>query len=118
CNRVPIVNVPSGLADCGIPAGVQVIGHPFDDRSAFEVAAADQGARTTFLEPSSTQIGHKGSVRDTARVLGRMFDAIEYRGASQDTVEQLAAWSGVPVYNGLTDAWHPTQMLADALTMT
>ncbi|WP_122261252.1 ornithine carbamoyltransferase [Ornithinimicrobium cerasi] len=87
-------------------------------RSAFEVAAADQGARTTFLEPSSTQIGHKESVRDTARVLGRMFDAIEYRGASQDTVEQLAVWSGVPVYNGLTDAWHPTQMLADALTMT
>lgn len=87
-------------------------------RSAFEVAAADQGARTTFLEPSSTQIGHKESVKDTARVLGRMFDAIEYRGASQDTVEQLARWSGVPVYNGLTDAWHPTQMLADALTMT
>lgn len=87
-------------------------------RSAFEVAAADQGARTTFLEPSSTQIGHKESIKDTARVLGRMYDAIEYRGASQTTVEELAQWAGVPVYNGLTDEWHPTQMLADALTMT
>ena len=87
-------------------------------RSAFEVAAADQGAHTTFLEPSSTQIGHKESIKDTARVLGRMFDAIEYRGASQATVEELARYAGVPVYNGLTDEWHPTQMLADALTMT
>jgi ornithine carbamoyltransferase len=87
-------------------------------RSAFEVAAADQGAHTTFLEPSSTQIGHKESIKDTARVLGRMFDAIQYRGASQATVEQLAQYSGVPVYNGLTDEWHPTQMLADALTMS
>jgi ornithine carbamoyltransferase len=87
-------------------------------RSAFEVAAADQGAHTTFLEPSSTQIGHKESTRDTARVLGRMYDAIEYRGASQTTVEELARYAGVPVYNGLTDEWHPTQMLADALTMT
>lgn len=86
-------------------------------RSAFEVAAADQGAATTFLEPSSTQIGHKESIRDTARVLGRMYDAIEYRGAHQETVEELARWAGVPVYNGLTDEWHPTQMLADALTM-
>ncbi|AXH97266.1 ornithine carbamoyltransferase [Ornithinimicrobium avium] len=87
-------------------------------RAAFEVAAADQGAHTTFLEPSSTQIGHKESVRDTARVLGRMYDAIEYRGARQETVEELARHAGVPVYNGLTDEWHPTQMLADALTMT
>lgn len=86
-------------------------------RSAFEVAAADQGACTTFLEPSSTQIGHKESIKDTARVLGRMYDAIEYRGASQETVEELARHAGVPVYNGLTDEWHPTQMLADALTM-
>ncbi len=86
-------------------------------RAAFEVAAADQGAHTTFLEPSSTQIGHKESIRDTARVLGRMYDAIEYRGASQATVEELARSAGVPVYNGLTDEWHPTQMLADALTM-
>jgi ornithine carbamoyltransferase len=87
-------------------------------RAAFEVAAADQGASTTFLEPSSTQIGHKESIRDTARVLGRMYDAIQYRGASQATVEELATYAGVPVYNGLTDEWHPTQMLADALTMT
>ncbi len=86
-------------------------------RSAFEVAAAHQGAATTFLEPSSTQIGHKESVKDTARVLGRMYDAIEYRGVHQATVELLARHAGVPVYNGLTDDWHPTQMLADALTM-
>jgi len=86
-------------------------------RCAFEVAAADQGASTTCLDPSGSQIGHKESVRDTARVLGRMFDAIEYRGDSQDKVEELAAHAGVPVYNGLTDDWHPTQMLADALTM-
>ncbi|MGX4689255.1 ornithine carbamoyltransferase [Streptomyces sp. JNUCC 63] len=87
-------------------------------RCAFEVAAADQGASTTYLDPSGSQIGHKESVKDTARVLGRMFDAIEYRGDGQDTVEELAAHAGVPVYNGLTDAWHPTQMLADVLTMT
>ncbi|SFC35733.1 ornithine carbamoyltransferase [Streptomyces aidingensis] len=86
-------------------------------RCAFEVAAADQGAATTYLDPSGSQIGHKESVKDTARVLGRMFDAIEYRGAGQDTVEELAAHAGVPVYNGLTDDWHPTQMLADVLTM-
>ncbi|MCM3263313.1 ornithine carbamoyltransferase [Streptomyces thermoviolaceus] len=87
-------------------------------RCAFEVAAADQGASTTYLDPSGSQIGHKESVKDTARVLGRMFDAIEYRGDSQATVEELAAHAGVPVYNGLTDDWHPTQMLADVLTMT
>ncbi|MFJ6570995.1 ornithine carbamoyltransferase [Streptomyces sp. NPDC091292] len=87
-------------------------------RCAFEVAAADQGATTTYLDPSGSQIGHKESVKDTARVLGRMFDAIEYRGDSQAAVEELAAHAGVPVYNGLTDDWHPTQMLADVLTMT
>ncbi|MEU5593333.1 ornithine carbamoyltransferase [Streptomyces sp. NPDC020298] len=87
-------------------------------RCAFEVAAADQGAATTYLDPSGSQIGHKESVKDTARVLGRMFDAIEYRGDSQANVEELAAYAGVPVYNGLTDDWHPTQMLADVLTMT
>ncbi|MBK3639274.1 ornithine carbamoyltransferase [Streptomyces sp. MBT33] len=87
-------------------------------RCAFEVAAADQGASTTYLDPSGSQIGHKESVKDTARVLGRMYDAIEYRGDSQQKVEELAAHAGVPVYNGLTDDWHPTQMLADVLTMT
>ncbi|MEU7064354.1 ornithine carbamoyltransferase [Streptomyces sp. NPDC053429] len=87
-------------------------------RCAFEVAAADQGARTTYLDPTGSQMGHKESVRDTARVLGRMFDGIEYRGDSQGTVEELAAHAGVPVFNGLTDDWHPTQMLADVLTMT
>ncbi|MEU8435745.1 ornithine carbamoyltransferase [Streptomyces sp. NPDC029216] len=87
-------------------------------RCAFEVAAADQGAHTTYLDPSGSQIGHKETVRDTARVLGRMFDGIEYRGDSQQAVEELAAYSGVPVFNGLTDDWHPTQMLADVLTMT
>jgi ornithine carbamoyltransferase len=87
-------------------------------RCAFEVAAADQGASTTYLDPSGSQIGHKESVKDTARVLGRMYDGIEYRGDSQHKVEELAAYAGVPVYNGLTDDWHPTQMLADVLTMT
>src|SRR3954462_9124907 len=87
-------------------------------RCAFEVAAHDQGASTTYLDPSGSQIGHKESVRDTARVLGRMYDGIEYRGDSQQNVEELAAYAGVPVYNGLTDDWHPTQMLADVLTMT
>jgi ornithine carbamoyltransferase len=87
-------------------------------RCAFEVAAADQGASTTYLDPSGSQIGHKESFKDTARVLGRMFDAIEYRGDSQPDVEVLAQYAGVPVYNGLTDDWHPTQMLADMLTMT
>jgi ornithine carbamoyltransferase len=87
-------------------------------RCAFEVAAADQGAATTYLDPAGSQIGHKESVKDTARVLGRMFDAIQYRGHGQAVVEELAAFAGVPVYNGLTDEWHPTQMLADVLTMT
>ena len=87
-------------------------------RCAFEVAAAHQGAHTTYLDPTGSQFGHKESVRDTARVLGRMFDAIEYRGSAQATVEELAAHAGVPVYNGLTDDWHPTQMLADVLTIT
>ena len=87
-------------------------------RCAFEVAAADQGASTTYLDPSGSQIGHKESVKDTARVLGRMYDGIEYRGDSQQKVEELAEYAGVPVFNGLTDDWHPTQMLADVLTMT
>ncbi|MDB1088690.1 ornithine carbamoyltransferase [Streptomyces sp. ACA25] len=87
-------------------------------RCAFEVAAADQGASTTYLDPAGSQIGHKESPKDTARVLGRMFDAIQYRGSDQQVVEELAAHAGVPVYNGLTDDWHPTQMLADVLTMT
>lgn len=86
-------------------------------RSAFEVAAYDTGAHVTYLDPSGSQIGHKESIADTARVLGRMYDAIEYRGAAQSTVEELARHAGVPVYNGLTDEWHPTQMLADFLTM-
>jgi ornithine carbamoyltransferase len=86
-------------------------------RSAFEVAAYDQGAHVTYLDPSGSQMGHKESIADTARVLGRMYDAIEYRGNSQADVEELAACAGVPVYNGLTDEWHPTQMLADFLTM-
>ncbi|MEU9076122.1 ornithine carbamoyltransferase [Kitasatospora sp. NPDC004745] len=87
-------------------------------RCAFEVAAHDQGASTTYLDPASSQIGHKESIRDTARVLGRMFDGIEYRGHGQEVVEELAAHAGVPVWNGLTDEWHPTQMLADVLTIT
>ncbi len=86
-------------------------------RCAFEVAAADQGASTTYLDPSGSQIGHKESIADTARVLGRMFDGIEYRGFGQERVERLAAHAGVPVFNGLTDEWHPTQMLADQLTL-
>ena len=86
-------------------------------RCAFEVAAYDQGAHVTFIDPTSSQMGHKESVKDTARVLGRMYDAIEYRGFSQSTVEILAEYSGVPVFNGLTDEFHPTQMLADVLTM-
>ena len=86
-------------------------------RCAFEVAAYDQGAHVTYLGPSGSQIGHKETIKDTARVLGRMYDAIEYRGYGQDIVEELAAHAGVPVYNGLTDDYHPTQMLADVLTM-
>jgi ornithine carbamoyltransferase len=85
-------------------------------RCAFEVAAYDQGAHVTFIGPSGSHMGHKETVKDTARVLGRMYDAIEYRGFGQDTAEELARWSGVPIYNGLTDEWHPTQMLADFLT--
>ncbi|WP_338701491.1 ornithine carbamoyltransferase [Streptomyces sp. Q6] len=87
-------------------------------RCSFEVAAADQGASTTYIDPAGSHIGKKESSKDTARVLGRMFDAIEFRGDAQETVETLAAFAGVPVYNGLTDDWHPTQMLADVLTMT
>ncbi|MGV9264472.1 ornithine carbamoyltransferase [Kitasatospora sp. NPDC003701] len=86
-------------------------------RCAFEVAAHDQGASTTYLDPSGSQIGHKESIKDTARVLGRMFDGIEYRGHGQEIVEELAAHAGVPVWNGLTDEWHPTQLLADVLTI-
>ncbi len=85
-------------------------------RCAFEVAAYDQGAHVTFIGPSGSHMGHKETVKDTARVLGRMYDALEYRGFAQDTAEELAKWSGVPIYNGLTDEWHPTQILADFLT--
>jgi ornithine carbamoyltransferase len=87
-------------------------------RCAFEVAAYDEGAHVTYIDPGSSQIGHKESMKDTARVLGRMYDAIEYRGSAQENVEILAAYAGVPVFNGLTDEFHPTQMLADVLTMT
>jgi ornithine carbamoyltransferase len=86
-------------------------------RCAFEVACHDQGATVTYLDPAGSQIGHKESFKDTARVLGRLYDAIEYRGSAQKAVEQLAAYAGVPVYNGLTDEYHPTQMLADVMTM-
>jgi ornithine carbamoyltransferase len=86
-------------------------------RCAFEVAAHDQGAFVTYLDPAGSQIGHKESIADTARVLGRMFDGIEYRGAGQAVVEELARHAGVPVWNGLTNEWHPTQSLADVLTM-
>jgi len=86
-------------------------------RCAFEVAAYDEGAHVTYIDPTSSQIGHKESMKDTARVLGRMYDAIEYRGSTQDNVETLAEYAGVPVFNGLTNEFHPTQMLADVLTM-
>ncbi|MFZ2260515.1 ornithine carbamoyltransferase [Luteococcus japonicus] len=86
-------------------------------RCSFEVGAYDQGAQVTYLDPTGSQMGHKESVRDTARVLGRFYDGIEFRGKKQTDVETLAADSGVPVWNGLTDEWHPTQMLADQLTM-
>ena len=86
-------------------------------RCSFEVAAYDQGANVTYIDPTSSQIGHKESMKDTARVLGRLYDAIEYRGYKQTIVEELAKYSGVPVFNGLTDEFHPTQMLADVLTM-
>ena len=81
-------------------------------RCAFEVAAYDQGAQVTYIDPNSSQIGHKESMKDTARVLGRMYDAIEYRGFKQEIVDELAEYAGVPVFNGLTDEFHPTQMLA------
>jgi ornithine carbamoyltransferase len=87
-------------------------------RVAFEVAAYDQGAHVTYLGPSGSQIGHKESMKDTARVLGRIYNGIEYRGFGQETVEILAQYAGVPVWNGLTDEFHPTQILADMLTMT
>ncbi len=86
-------------------------------RCAFEVAAYDQGAHVTFIGPGGSHMGHKETVKDTARVLGRMYDAIEYRGFGESVADELARWAGVPVYNGLTDEWHPTQMLADFLTM-
>ena len=87
-------------------------------RSAFEVAAHDEGGHVTYLGPGESQLGHKESVKDTARVLGRMFDGIEYRGFTQESMDILGEFAGVPVWNGLTDTWHPTQMLADILTMT
>jgi ornithine carbamoyltransferase len=86
-------------------------------RCAFEVAAYDQGANVTYLDPASSHMGKKESVKDTARVLGRMYDAIEYRGSGQHIVEELAKYAGVPVFNGLTDEFHPTQMCADIMTM-
>ncbi|MDO4627336.1 MAG: ornithine carbamoyltransferase [Pasteurellaceae bacterium] len=86
-------------------------------RCSFEIAAYDQGANVTYIDPESSQIGHKESIKDTARVLGRLYDAIEYRGFKQSVVNELAQYSGVPVFNGLTDEFHPTQMLADVLTM-
>src|SRR6187401_3426950 len=85
-------------------------------RCAFEVAAYDQGAHVTFIGPSGSHMGHKESVKDTARVLGRMYDAIEYRGFGEEIADELAEYAGVPVYNGLTNEWHPTQILADFLT--
>jgi ornithine carbamoyltransferase len=87
-------------------------------RCAFEVAAYDQGANVTFIGPSGSHMGHKETAKDTARVLGRMYDAIEFRGFTQEMADELAEWAGVPVYNGLTDEWHPTQILADFLTFT
>ena len=86
-------------------------------RCAFEVAAYDQGAHVTYMDPSGSQMGHKESIKDTARVLGRFYDGIEYRGSAQDNVEVLGRYAGVPVWNGLTDEWHPTQILCDLLTM-
>jgi ornithine carbamoyltransferase len=86
-------------------------------RCAFEVAAYDQGAHVTYLGPGGSHMGHKETVKDTARVLGRMYDAIEFRGFAEGVADELARWAGVPVYNGLTDEWHPTQILADFLTI-
>src|SRR6187397_3603720 len=85
-------------------------------RCAFEVAAYEQGAHVTFIGPSGSHLGYKETVKDTARVLGRMYDAIEYRGFGEEIADELAEHAGVPVYNGLTDEWHPTQILADFLT--
>ena len=82
------------------------------------MAAYDQGANVTFIGPSGSHMGHKETAKDTARVLGRMYDAIEFRGFTQEMADELAEYAGVPVYNGLTDEWHPTQMLADFLTMS
>ena len=86
-------------------------------RCAFEVAAYEQGAHVTFIGPTGVPLGYQETVKDTARVLGRLYDAIEYRGFAEETSDELARWAGVPVYNGLTDEWHPTQALADFLTM-
>src|SRR4051794_23618148 len=86
-------------------------------RCAFEVAAYDQGAHVTFIGPGGSHLGHKETVKDTARVLGRMYDAIEYRGFGENVADEFAKWAGVPIYNGLTDEWHPTQILADFLTI-
>src|SRR5512136_1701247 len=86
-------------------------------RCAFETAAYDQGAHVTYLEPTGSQMGKKESIKDTARVLGRMYDGIEYRGFGQQIVEEIAKYAGVPVWNGLTDEFHPTQVLADFMTM-
>src|SRR6188508_1579250 len=86
-------------------------------RCSFEVAAYDQGAHVTYLDPQSSQMGHKETIKDTARVLGRLYDGIEYRGFDQEIVQVLADYAGVPVFNGLTDEFHPTQILADILTM-
>ncbi len=86
-------------------------------RCAFEVAAYDQGAHVTFIGPGGSHIGHKETVKDTARVLGRMYDAIEYRGFGESVADEFAEYAGVPIYNGLTDEWHPTQILADFLTI-
>ena len=86
-------------------------------RCAFEVAAYDQGAHVTYIGPTGSHLGSKETVKDTARVLGGMYDAIEYRGFGQEIADELAEWAGVPVYNGLTDEWHPTQILADFLTV-
>ncbi len=86
-------------------------------RCSFEVACYDQGAHVTYLDPAGSQMGHKESVKDTARVLGRMYDALEFRGYAQEAVEELAKYAGVPVFNGLTDEYHPTQMVADMMTM-
>ncbi len=87
-------------------------------RSAFEVAAYDQGAHVTYIGSTGSHLGEKETMKDTARVLGRMYDGIEYRGQAQKTVEEMAAYAGIPVWNGLTDACHPTQVLADLMTMT